>query len=78
MVGSRGTEVLELQKLLIRLGYLGPAYTTGYFGPRTFGAVLTFQEDYAEEILAPAGLENGTGIVGPRTREKLNQISRGF
>ncbi len=47
---------------------------TGNFLGATRTAVIRFQEKYKEEILAPLGLESGTGIVGPKTREKINQI----
>jgi hypothetical protein len=37
-------------------------------------AVIRFQEKYASEILAPLGLQKGTGYVGEKTRSKINQI----
>ena len=49
---------------------------TGYFGPLTRAAVARFQEKYADEILAPLGLESGTGVFGPLTRAKANEIRR--
>ncbi len=60
--GSRGKEVSELQKRLIDEKYMtGPI--TGFFGSKTFNAVLLFQK------------ENGissVGFVGPLTRAVLN------
>ncbi|MBI2097897.1 MAG: PKD domain-containing protein [Candidatus Vogelbacteria bacterium] len=37
-------------------------------------AVSVFQLKYKNEILAPLGLTNPTGYVGPATRKKLNQL----
>ncbi|MFQ6049996.1 MAG: peptidoglycan-binding domain-containing protein [Candidatus Paceibacterales bacterium] len=47
---------------------------TGNFLSLTKTAVIRFQEKYFEEILAPLGLEKGTGFVGPMTRAKINQL----
>lgn len=47
---------------------------TGYFGNLTRMGVIRFQEMYRNEILAPVGLGNGTGFVGLRTRNKINQL----
>ncbi len=47
---------------------------TGNFLSLTKKAVIRFQEKYASEILAPLGLEKGTGFVGPKTRAKINQL----
>ncbi len=47
---------------------------TGNFLSLTRQAVIRFQEKYAEEILAPLGLDKGTGYVGPATRSKLNEL----
>lgn len=70
VVGSKGNEVTELQKCL-------DGKVTGYFGSQTKQLVIDFQEKYADEVLAPAGLTKGTGTVGPSTRKKLNQICFG-
>ncbi len=47
---------------------------SGNFWSKTQLAVIRFQEKYASEILVPMGLEKGTGYVGLKTREKINQI----
>ena len=47
---------------------------TGNFLELTYLAVIRFQEKYKDEILAPLGLEKGTGFVGPLTRAKINQL----
>lgn len=61
-IGSRENEVTELQKRLTSEGaYSGPV--TGYFGPLTKAGVETYQT----KNNIPA-----VGIVGPKTREKLN------
>lgn len=66
--GMRGNDVACLQALL------NVSPRTGYFGPLTRAAVIKFQEDNAAEILTPLGLTRGTGVVGPATRAKLNQM----
>ena len=47
---------------------------TNYFGSLSKSAVMRFQEKYRSEILTPANIQNPTGIVAERTRNKLNQI----
>ena len=47
---------------------------TGNFLTLTQAAVIRFQEKYAPEILAPLGLEKGTGYVGLMTRNKINSL----
>ncbi len=47
---------------------------TGNFLALTQQAVKHFQEKYAEEILQPVGLAQGTGFFGPRTQKKVNEL----
>ena len=64
-MGSRGTEVKEIQKRLKELGYLTGS-ADGVFGKQTEDAVKAFQK------------RNGLtadGVVGKATREKLNSSS---
>ena len=69
--GMSGNDVKCLQALL------NVSPQTGYFGPLTNAAVVKFQEDHADEILAPLGLTKGTGVVGPSTRAVLNKMVSG-
>ena len=65
--GSTGGEVVALQELLIKLGFLSKDLTQkGYYGPSTTAAVKSFQNSV--NITA-------TGSVGPLTREALNNKS---
>jgi peptidoglycan hydrolase-like protein with peptidoglycan-binding domain len=81
-VGSTGPEVKELQKILnitpdtrIALSGAGsPGSETEYFGAMTKAAVIAFQEKHRTEILVPAGLSSGSGIVGQNTRAKVRKI----
>jgi peptidoglycan hydrolase-like protein with peptidoglycan-binding domain len=77
--GMRGSDVKCLQEVLkIKEPEIYPeGLVTGYFGPLTLRAVIKFQEKYKDEILAPWGLEKGTGFVGKTTRAKLNAILSG-
>ncbi|MFA5651748.1 MAG: peptidoglycan-binding protein [Candidatus Paceibacterota bacterium] len=47
---------------------------TTYYGSKTILAVHSFQEYYADDILAPFGLAEGTGNFGNATRKKANDI----
>jgi peptidoglycan hydrolase-like protein with peptidoglycan-binding domain len=62
-VGSENSEVLTLQNFLRSSGHLF-ATPNGYFGPATKSAVIRFQRDN--------GIQ-GTGMVGPSTRNAINE-----
>ncbi|MCL5782286.1 MAG: peptidoglycan-binding protein, partial [Patescibacteria group bacterium] len=67
-VGSTGADVVQLQTVLMSMGYDIPAISSGaaakgYFGSQTTAAVKQYQ--------AAHGIPN-TGFVGPMTREALN------
>ena len=67
-IGMKGEDVRDLQIFLAYEGFLGQvgfSGFTGYFGTQTFEAARRFQKKYG--ILA-------TGLVGPLTRAKINQI----
>ena len=72
--GSRGDEVRVLQEFLKNLSDIYPeGLVTGYFGPFTEAAVQRFQAFYGIVFLGnPA--TTGYGLVGPRTRAKLNEL----
>lgn len=69
--GTRGTDVSALQEFLKKDSVLYPeGLVTGYFGPATGRAVQRFQTKYG--IAAPGVA--GYGVVGPKTRVKLNAV----
>jgi len=63
--GSSGTEVKELQKVLVAQGLL-KATPNGYFGNQTLAAVKKFQAAHKLSQL---------GVVGPGTRTALNAVT---
>lgn len=69
MIGN--SEVRCLQQFLKNQGteIYPEGLVTGNFLSLTKTAVIRFQEKYAPEILAPLGLEKGTGYFGPLSRE---------
>jgi peptidoglycan hydrolase-like protein with peptidoglycan-binding domain len=80
-LGSVGDDVRALQVFLnansnTRVAETGPGSAgreTTVFGKATRAAVIKFQELRREEILAPAGLSRGTGVVGQMTRAVLRK-----
>ena len=82
-VGSSGPQVIALQRILnlnadtqiATAGQGSPGNETPYFGSLTRAAVIRFQQKYAAQILAPAGLSQANGFVGSYTRTMLNAVS---
>ena len=74
---SNNSEVSCLQSFLKAQGFdiYPEGLVTGNFGSLTRLAVIRFQEKYKSEILTPIGLSFGTGVVGPATRAKINQLA---
>lgn len=74
-VGSSGSTVKYLQECLSEFEDIYPeGEITSYFGQKTKEAVIRLQEKYADRILTPNNLTQGTGKVGPSTRAVLNEI----
>ena len=73
-----GDQVELLQTWLAKDTSVYPeGIVSGWFGPLTKAAVIRFQEKYAQDVLTPWELTQGTGFVGSTTREKLNELYAG-
>ncbi|OGY59090.1 MAG: hypothetical protein A3B23_01535 [Candidatus Colwellbacteria bacterium RIFCSPLOWO2_01_FULL_48_10] len=72
-IGAKGNEVTVLQNFLKAQGVdiYPEGSVTGYFGPATKRAIQKFQEKHG---IAKPG-EVGYGILGPKTRAKVNELS---
>ena len=78
-IGDEGSQIELLQKWLVRdLESYDSKLITGSFGQTTKTAVISFQDKYAEDVLIPQGLPQGTGIVDLLTRRKLNDLYSDF
>ena len=74
-VGSSGSDVDFLQEFLSKDLLIYPeGRVTGYFGSLTKSAVQKFQEKYG---IAKKG-DVGYGVVGPKTRAKVNELAGGI
>lgn len=63
--GSKGSEVTELQKRLVQLGYvLGPV--DGKFGAKTEAAIKLFQKEHGLRV---------DGLAGTRTIQELKRLT---
>jgi len=63
--GYRNEQVKLLQQMLSKDPSIYTSPVTGYYGPLTRQAVINFQKKYNIQQ---------TGIAGPKTREKMNEI----
>ena len=81
-IGSKGEDVRRLQQFLntdggtrvASSGIGSPGNETSYYGSLTANGVKRFQEKYAQQILAPLGLTNGTGYFYNSTRTQANKL----
>lgn len=76
-IGSRGKEVKFLQIKLNKLGYIiaesglgSPSHETDYFGSSTERALIKYQ---IEEEIILSSKDPNAGLLGPKTRESLNE-----
>ncbi len=72
--GSKGAQVTALQEFLKKDSLIYPeGIVSGYFGPATERAIQRFQKKYG---IVSSGSSNttGFGMVGPKTRIKLNEL----
>lgn len=79
--GMTGEDVRELQKFLNCQGFAVSAAGAGsrgnesnVFAARTHEAVVAFQQHYAAEILAPAGVSGATGVFGEFSIAKAHAL----
>ena len=68
------SEVRKLQQFLRDYEGYGNLSDTGIFGDNTYKAVVSFQEKYASDVLAPWGITKGTGWVYKTTKKKINEL----
>lgn len=73
-MNNDSAEVLRLQ-MFLNENINANIPPIGIFGPMTHAAVRTFQEQYANEILAPWGMTQGTGYVYQMTQKKINELA---
>jgi hypothetical protein len=79
--GQTDSEVKRLQIFLNTHGYSisasgvgSPGKETTYFGLKTKGALIKFQEANFEAILKPQNFKKGTGVFGSSTRNFMNGL----
>jgi len=64
-LGDYGSDVRKVQQRLNEIGY--DLIVDGNYGPRTKGAILTFQKDYSELL--------NDGVYGPNTKSYLENAT---
>lgn len=70
--GSKGTDVVLLQKFLAHEGYFDIAKLNGYYGDQTTAAVEAYQRDRS---LITLWSSKGKGTVGPLTLQRIQDES---
>jgi peptidoglycan hydrolase-like protein with peptidoglycan-binding domain len=70
--GVKSADVTNLQKFLNSQNLLSVDSITGVYGPITTKAVQQFQIKYS--ITAPGSVATGYGLVGSKTRAKINEL----
>ncbi len=73
-IGTKGSDVTELQNFLISLGYLQSGLNTGYYGNSTKEAVQKYQCNYMQ-LCSGEESTTGYGMVGQRTRASISSIN---
>jgi peptidoglycan hydrolase-like protein with peptidoglycan-binding domain len=73
--GTKGSQVATLQQKLQDAGFYEYPNITGFFGAATKQAVIYFQNAYADIILTPLHLTEGTGYVGSLTATVLDGLT---
>jgi hypothetical protein len=68
--GSRGADVVMLQRYFAKLGLLSSDSATGYYGVLTEQAVRTWQSNQGL-VSSGSAFTTGYGAMGPRTRTAL-------
>ena len=63
-LGSRGSDVAELQRFLKKQGFYSYPEITGYYGPVTMKAVQAFQRAQGV-VLSGDPVSTGFGVFGP-------------
>jgi hypothetical protein len=73
-LGLQGNDIRKLQEFLAKDKTIYPeARITGYFGLLTQAAIQRFQCKY-NIVCSGTPASTGYGVVGPRTRAKLNEL----
>lgn len=70
-LNDRGKDVVSLQNILVKEGYLTSGLNTGYFGAATKNALIKLQID--KGVIKNTS-DTGAGRVGPKTRALLNTL----